>query len=481
MRILFICKDINLSEPMGILSLSAVLRKAGHETCLALAERRGVLARVRDFQPDILAYSVTTGFYRYYLDLNRQLKAELARNGQQVLTLIGGPHATFFPEMLESDGVDVICRGEGEDAIVDFANALELGKDYSLIQNLWVKTSNGIIRNEMRPLIADLDRLPFPDRDLLFSLDSYTRDSPMKIVFTSRGCPYLCTYCFNHKYNSLYRGKGEIVRYRSVDNVLAEIKDVSSKWPLKHVFFLSDTFILDRAWVSEFAERYSTEIKLPFTCNVRANLVDEQVASDLKKAGCVSVLFGVESGDEQMRNNILKRQMSDEVLLRAGELLRAANICLYTQNILALPGESFSQALSTMELNQRLRPAYAWASIFTPYPSNELTEYAIQNGYFEGKAGEVNYSYHSHSVMKFSSRRERRMFTNLHRLFGIFVEWPFLGRHARVLCAMPLTVIYSIFYKLWYGYTNRYRIYPYPVSLREFLIGLVRFFKKDRS
>jgi radical SAM superfamily enzyme YgiQ (UPF0313 family) len=333
----------------------------------------------------------------------------------------------------------------------------------------------------MRPLIADLDRLPFPDRDLLFSLDSYTRDSPMKIVFTSRGCPYLCTYCFNHKYNSLYRGKGEIVRYRSVDNVLAEIKDISSKWPLKHVFFLSDTFILDRAWVSEFAERYSTEIRLPFTCNVRANLVDEQVASDLKKAGCVSVLFGVESGDEQMRNNILKRQMSDEVLVRAGELLRAANICLYTQNILALPGESFSQALSTMELNQRLRPAYAWASIFTPYPSNELTEYAIQNGYFEGKADEVNYSYHSHSVMKFSSRRERRMFTNLHRLFGIFVEWPFLGRHARVLCAMPLTAIYSIFYKLWYGYTNRCRIYPYPVSLREFLIGLVRFFKKDRS
>jgi hypothetical protein len=83
--------------------------------------------------------------------------------------------------------------------------------------------------------------------------------------------------------------------------------------------------------------------------------------------------------------------------------------------------------------------------------------------------------------MKFSSRRERRMFTNLHRLFGIFVEWRFLGRHARVLCAMPLTAIYSIFYKLWYGYTNRCRIYPYPISLRESIVGLVRFFKKDRS
>ncbi len=479
MRILFICRDINLSEPLGILSLSAVLRAAGHETGLALAERRGFLARVRAFRPDVLAYSVTTGFYRYYLDLNRQLKTDLARNGGRVLTLIGGPHATFFPEMVESEGVDAICRGEGEDAILDFANALERGSDYSRIRNLWVKGDRGTIRNDMRPLIADLDRLPFPDRDLLYSLDRFTRDSPMKTFFPNRGCPYLCTYCFNHKYNDLYRGKGEIIRYRSVENVLAEIKDVRSKWPLKHIFFLSDNFVLDREWVGEFAERYRAEIKLPFTCNVRANLVDEKVASDLKKAGCISVLFGVESGDEHLRNDILKRQMSDEVILHAGKLLRAANIRLYTQNILALPGESFPQALCTLKLNQRLRPSYAWASIFTPYPSNELTEYAIQHGYFEGNS--VNHSFHSHSVMKFSSRRERLMFTNLHRLFGILVEWPFLGRYARALCATPVTPVYSVFYKLWYGYTNRYRIYPSPVSLRQSLVGLVRFFKKDSS
>jgi hypothetical protein len=266
-----------------------------------------------------------------------------------------------------------------------------------------------------------------------------------------------------------------------VDSVLSEIKDVRAKWPLKHVFFLSDNFILDKAWVGEFAERYQAEIGLPFTCNVRANLVDEAVVSDLKRAGCISVLFGVESGDEKMRNDILKRQMSEKILVRAGELLRAANIRLYTQNILALPGETFRQALLTLELNQRLRPSYAWASIFTPYPSNELTEYAIQNGYFEGNADNVNYSFHSHSVMKFANRCDRRMFTNLHRLFGIFVEWPSLGRHARVLCSMPLTAVYSVLYKLWYGYTNRYRIYPSPVSLRESMVGLIRFLKKDRS
>ncbi len=481
MRILFIYKDVNLSGPSGILSLSAVLRAAGHETGLALAERRGFLARVRDFDPDVLAYSVTTGFHRFYLDINRQLRADLGRNGKRVLSLFGGPHATFFPEMIEAEGVDIVCRGEGEDVIVDLANALGRGDDYSRIENLWVKNGAGIIRNDMRPLIENLDRLPFPDRDLLFCQDRFTRDSPMKIFFPNRGCPYLCTYCFNHKYNELYRGKGNIIRYRSVGNLLAEIGDVRSKWPLKFIFFLSDNFILDREWVSEFAERYRREINLPFSCNVRANLVDEKVASDLKKAGCLSVIFGVESGDEHLRNDILKRQISDEIIIRAGSLLRSRGIHLYTQNILALPGETFQQALLTLNLNQQLRPSYAWASIFQPYPSNELTGYAIQSGYFDGNSDTVDYTFHGRPAMKFSSRRERRMFTNLHRLFGIMAEWPSLGKYARVLCAMPLTPIYSMLYKLWYGYTNRYRIYPYPLSMREFLMGLFRFFRKDTS
>jgi len=173
--------------------------------------------------------------------------------------------------------------------------------------------------------------------------------------------------------------------------------------------------------------------------------------------------------------------MSDEVILRAGSLLRAQGIRLYTQNILALPGETFQQALLTLELNQRLQPSFAWASIFQPYPSNELTEYAIQSVYFDGNSDKVDYTFHGHSVMNFSSRRERRMFTNFHRLFGIMVEWPSLGKFARMLCALPLTSVYSILYKLWYGYTNRYRIYPYPMSMRESLMGFIRFFRKDTS
>ncbi len=481
MRILFIYKNVNLSGPSGILALSAVLRAAGHETGLALAERRRFRDRVRDFNPDVLAYSVTTGFHRFYLEINRQLRIDLARKGKQVLSLFGGPHATFFPEMIEDEDIDIVCRGEGEDAIVDLANALGRDGDYSHIENLWVKNGAGIVRNDMRPLIANLDRLPFPDRDLLFDQDRFTRDSPMKIFFPNRGCPYLCTYCFNHKYNELYRGKGDIIRYRSVGNLLAEIGEVRSRWPLKFIFFLSDNFILDREWVREFAGRYRREVNLPFSCNVRANLVDEKMASDLKKAGCVSAIIGVESGDEHLRNDILKRQMSDETILRAGSLLRAKGIRLYTQNILALPGETFQQALLTLELNQRLGPSYAWASIFNPYPSNELTDYAIKNGCFDGNTDRVDYTFHGRSVMNFSSRRERRMFTNLHRLFGMMVEWPSLGKYARMLCTMPLTPVYSLLYKLWYGYTNRYRIYPYPLSLRESLMGLIRFFRKDTS
>jgi anaerobic magnesium-protoporphyrin IX monomethyl ester cyclase len=480
MRILFIFKDINLIEPLGILYLAAVLRQAGHEPDLEVVARNNFHSHVKAFRPDILAYSTTTGFYQFYKEVNRQLKDELARDGRRVISIVGGPHATFFPELIEDDGFDVVCRGEGEGAIVDFANAIARGEDYTLIANLWVKLNGSIYKNEVRPLIGNLDCIPFPARDLLYNHDHYLSHYSVKNFSISRGCPYLCTYCFNHKYNELYRGKGEIVRYRSPGNVIAEINEVRSKWPLKYILFLSDTFIMDKEWVSEFADRYRVEVGLPFVCQVRPNLMDEKVGKDLKRAGCHMAYMGVESGIERFRNDILKRKISDETILNAGRILVANGINLFTQSVLGLPGESFQDALATLDINQRLRPAFGWASLFMPYPATELTEYAIKNNYFDGNFDRVFYCFYHHSVLNFTNEADRRKITNLHRLFGVMVEWRWLGRFARVLCSAPLTPVYTLVYKLWYGYIGLVRNTPYRIGIREFFATLLFFFRKDR-
>jgi radical SAM superfamily enzyme YgiQ (UPF0313 family) len=477
-RVLFIYKDVTLTEPMGVLYLAAALRRAGHEAALALADRRDFRARLRDFAPDLLAYSVTTGYHNYYLELNRQLKAELPK---PALSVFGGPHATFFPEVVEEEGVDVVCRGEGEEAIVELADALTEGDDYRRLPNLWVKENGAVHRNDVRPLLEDLDAVPFPARDLLYDHDPYMRRVTMKHFFPMRGCPYLCTYCFNHKYNQLYRDKGSILRWRSVDNVLAEIDEVRRAYPLQFVRFLSDNFTNSKEWVAEFADKYRAAVGLPFHANVRANMVDEKVARDLARAGCVSVLLGIETGDDDARNRLLKRNMSRETIVAACRYLRESGVNVYASNIIALPGETFERALATVALNRECRPAFAWSALFMPYPGTELTQYAVDHGYYDGDPNAVFHTFHERSVLRFPEARDARRFYNLHKLFGVMVEWPFLSRLAGPLCRVPPNPLYKLIFTLWYGYTNRFRIFPYPLGLRGFVDGVKRFFRKDTA
>ncbi len=478
MRVLFIYKDVTLTEPLGVLYLAAALRRAGHEARLALADRRSFGRDVEEFEPDVLAYSVTTGYQPYYLKLNRELRAALKK---PALSVFGGPHPTFFPEFVSEEGVDVICRGEGEEAMVELADRLARGDDYRSVANLWVKEDGAVHQNEVRPLLEDLDALPFPARDILYDYDRYMHDVTMKHFFPMRGCPYLCTYCFNHKYNQLYRDKGRVLRWRSVDNVLAEIEEVRAHYPLKFVRFLSDNFTNGKEWVAEFADKYADVVGLPFHCNVRANMVDEKVARDLARAGCVSVLLGIETGDDAVRNGLLKRNMSRETIVAACRYLRENGVNVYASNMIGLPGEDFEGALETLKLNQECRPAFAWSALFMPYPRTELTEYAVRHGYFDGDPNTVFHTFHDHSVLRFRDERERRMLENLHKLFGVMVEWPLLGRFARLLCKLPPNPLYRLIFTLWYGYTNRRRIFPYPLGFKGFLAGIKRFLRKDEA
>ncbi|MGD9405872.1 MAG: cobalamin B12-binding domain-containing protein, partial [Anaerolineae bacterium] len=216
MRVLFIAQQTDY-EPQGIMHLSSALKAAGHEVDLAVATHQDPVAAAREFQPDVAAYSVITGSQRYYIDVNNRVKREV----EGVFSVFGGPHPTFFPEMVEEEGVDGICRGEGEDAMVELVNALAAGGPEAVlgIANWSFKRNGdsvdaGIINNPVRPYVGDLDGLPFPDRALVYERDAISARSKIKHFLTGRGCPYNCTYCFNHALSELYRGKGRRFRQR---------------------------------------------------------------------------------------------------------------------------------------------------------------------------------------------------------------------------------------------------------------------------
>jgi anaerobic magnesium-protoporphyrin IX monomethyl ester cyclase len=474
MKILFVEKQIDY-EPLGLLYLSSVLRQAGHQVRLAIASDQDVVAVARDWGPDVLGYSVYTGSQIYYRDLNQRIRAAV-----DAVSVFGGPHPTYFPEFVQEPGVDAVCLGEGEGAMLDLVQALEAGRPLSGIQNWWFKHGGGEVeRNPVRRPADDLDRLPFPDRELLFEKDEYTRQVGIKHFITSRGCPYDCSYCFNHALAELYRGKGRRLRQMSVNRVVEEVQGVQARYPLQFVVFLDDLFIVYADWLRELAEEFPRQVGLPFFCNVRANLVTPEKVALLKEAGCVSVGMGLETGNAALRNQILNRNLSDEQIVEASRLLREAGIRLLTTNMLGLPGGTLEHDFETLALNHACRPAYANAFLYQPYPRTELGEYAREGGFVEGSVDDIDPSAWERSVLRFSSAAEKRQIENFNKLFALAVEWPWLTRLVRRLINLPPNGALRLVYKLWKGYAIKNRIHPYRPSPGEFVQAVRRFMRFD--
>jgi radical SAM superfamily enzyme YgiQ (UPF0313 family) len=460
-RVLFVEKQIAY-EPQGVMQLSSVLKEAGHEVEIAIAAQEDPVQVAKEFEPDILGYSVMTGSQRYYFELNQRIRRAL--NGKGVFSVFGGPHPTFFPEMIEEPGVDGLCVGEGEGPIVDLANALGNGGLKPDIPNWWFKIDGEIVKNPVRPLVRDLGELPHPDRELIYKKHDYLRNARIKHFMGSRGCPYQCTYCFNHAYYQIYK-KERRGNQRPVESIIDEVNSVRERWPLEHVFFIDDLFIIFDDWLEEFAEKWPKEVGLPFFCNVRADLLVRwpHKVDLLAKAGAYTVSMGIEAANDRIRRDILKRYMTREQIVEAGQLLRGAGINVTATNILGLPSGRLEDDLDTMRLNAAAKVSYAQAFIFQPYPGTELGRFAEENEFAVGSFDDIASISWERSVLLFQDQDEKRQVEHLQRLFAIGVEFPWLEPVIRRLIKLPHNVVvdksFWFIHKLFKGYLLNRRVY----------------------
>jgi anaerobic magnesium-protoporphyrin IX monomethyl ester cyclase len=436
MKIFLINKNCN-REPLGTMIISSLLKKRDFKIFLLEADYRVIRERLKNTERAVLAYSMPTVFYNEFLDLNRRLKSQFPG----ILSLFGGPHPTFFPEMIEDEGVDGVCIGEGEYAMLELAQNLSEGKPITGIQNFWIKQDGKIYKNPLRPLIEDLDSLPFPDRS--YSNNAISFKLGRASVMTSRGCPYKCSYCFSHAYNRLYNNHSGRVRRRSVDNVIEEIKEIKKTYPLSMILFQDDNFILDRQWLSEFLKEYKKQIKLPFWCFTHPQHIDAEVAGLLKSADCIMVGMGIECGDERILKDILKRNTTYKDIINAAKTIRQAGIYLRTNNLLGLPDTSFNTDLKTLKLNIICKPTLARASILSAYPKTDIYELAKKLKLIETNFQSVFSGANWTLMRKFRNKREKRRLENLSCLFSIIVRFPLLFFISRVLIELPLKRIFS--------------------------------------
>ena len=412
MKVTLVYPDVLLHRPdwtgyfyYGIGLLSSVLKQAGHQTSLIHIvqpiKQSEFIKRVRDENPDLIGFSSTSHMF----SLVRELASWLVEARIEIPTICGGIHPTIAPDdAIGTNGIDIICRGEGESPLLELCKKMENNEDISRIQNLWIKRDGNLIKNPLRPLLDDIDKLPFPDRSIFDYQNLYSEREGRGSFLVGRGCPYNCSYCCNHLLRQIYGGEGKPIRFRNVDNLIAEIKEVITNYPsIRTLIFDDDILFLIKTWSEKFTERYSKEIKLPFTCNARANLMDKERVSNLKKAGCAHVKFGLESGNEDICNNVLNRQLTNEHIKKAFSLCKKAGLITESFNMVGIPHDTPATILDTIKLNASIAVDNMQVSIFQPYPGTKLAELCKEE--YGLKSKDLATDFFSPSILKMKTVR----------------------------------------------------------------------------
>jgi len=343
--------------------------------------------KIEEFDPDLIAISVVENTYPIARTIIRSLPEEM----KKIPIVWGGVFATFAPQLILKDNVgDYICRGEGEEAIIEFCNRLCEGKSTHNVQNFWVKNNGNIIKNKIGSLV-DLENLPIPDYSL-FPKHAVYRAMQGKVrrtvaIETQRGCTYACTFCNSPAQVTLHKSDtGKMfARKKSIKKVREEIEFLHKQYNLELIYMIDDTFLA----VSErrFEEMYEMymDFKIPFWMNTRCETMTERRAKKLEDMNMLRMNFGIEHGNPEYRKHILKRPTSNETMISAFEMTSGKKYVTVGDLIIGMPGENRKLVFDSINFTKLLPKSVerTGAFIFAPYHGTLLRELAIKKGYIK--------------------------------------------------------------------------------------------------
>lgn len=369
--------------PFGISHIIAYLKKYGYDPQLIVLNKKNEMhldQYMARFSPRIIAFSAVATEYSFIAAIAQKIK----RERPEIFLIAGGPHISLDPESCIADAFDAICIGEGEMPLLELVQQLAQGLRPGGIPNLWIKQGSNIEKNPTRPFLADLDGLPFPERQIWQEWIEHPASKPSILV--GRGCPFKCTYCSNHALSKL--APGPYVRLRSVDHIIQEIAAIAGKYPLiKEIFLEVETFGTDISWAKELCRKlgeFNQTLKEPISygTNLRITPVvpSDDFFQELVKGNIKSLQIGLESGSEKIRRQVLGRFESNADIVKAAKLAHKHGIALYFYNMIGVPGETMADFQETVRIIRDCSPKGLFPFIFYPYPGTELHKVCLEMG-----------------------------------------------------------------------------------------------------
>lgn len=453
-KVLFV-QDI-VYEYFGVMYISSYLKKHGHD-CDVVIEfaDKNWLETATNYNPDFIAFSVLSGSYNWAIDRANKLKKTLKKP-----IIFGGVHVYLNPQStMEEDVVDIVCTGEGEEPMKELCDFFDEQKKVGQhISGFWFKDTGGsVIKNKKSKLIDDLDSLPFPDRKIYYKYNAIKNRNILPLL-GSRGCPYTCTYCVIPAAKKIFEGQGKFIRERSAKNILEEV-DFCLKLSEKKEFvhFVEDHFGNNRELSLEVLRGVSKRKNgtLAWGGAIRVERFNkEDYVKSLSETNHGMLGIAVECGDEEYRNKVLKRLVKNDEIIRAASLAKKYGIKFDTLNMVGLPGETFDQALKTLELNIRLQPEFANCYVYQPYQGTELQKYSVEHGLIdETLVKNLGLSFYDRY---WKTNKELNKIINVQRIFGFVVKYPIMKKPMVFLAKKNFRLIvdsiFGIYYLWWLLY-----------------------------
>jgi len=366
--------------PLGLLSIGTILKVDGHSVKVLIPKviNGALIDEIIENKPDIIGFSITTPLYHYVKKIINLLK----RTNTKAKLIAGGPHVTALPEhTIAGLNLNIGVIGEGEETIIEVIKNIDKNRDLESVKGIGYRIKETIIINDERELIQNIDTIPFPNRDLInyekfLKPPGLIRGYPkMRTahILSARGCIYNCIFC------NIQLTFKNTMRKRSVENVIKEIKYLKNSYDIDSILFSDELFTSDRKWVYKFCQRYEEEaINLEWGCQTRVHPICEELLTVMKKAGCVQVEFGVESGSQDVLNS-MNKALSIDHIKNAFYLAKKVGLRRLATFMIGFPGEMESDLRKTKHFAQEIKPDFASFFFTIPFPGTKLYDKAIKN------------------------------------------------------------------------------------------------------